>query len=165
MWGLSRWPIEWVIPQIKGCFLGGPSLSHVRNMEWMAFIPLGMEFMTYNGSYCLIYWFLCRVCAIPSFPMHPFSNPFYWHKFFKIQKNWVLQLGNIRLEISITMSLEGRVRESTIWVNKRVYHTCVDPSTSGTFIYVKFVFWRSSIILRETFHFSRDLFAWETRTL
>jgi hypothetical protein len=38
------------------------------------------------------------------------------------------------------MSLESRGTHSTIWVKKRVHRTYVDPSTSGTFIHVKFVF-------------------------
>jgi hypothetical protein len=64
----------------------------------------------------------------------------YSHKFIKVQNNWVLKLGNIRLERSISMSLESIGPQSAIWVKQRVYHTCVDPSTSGTFIYVKFDF-------------------------
>jgi hypothetical protein len=38
------------------------------------------------------------------------------------------------------MSLEARGIQSSMWVKQRVYHTCVDPSTSETFIYVDFVF-------------------------
>ena len=93
MGGLSRWPIEWVIPQLKGCFLGGPSPSHVRKMEWMGFIPLGMTFMTYNGFYYLIYWFLCRECATPSFQCIHFPSLFIGINLFKFKTigyyNWV----------------------------------------------------------------------------
>jgi hypothetical protein len=45
---------------------------------------LGMGFMTYKGLYCLIYGFLCRGCVATSFPMHPFSKPFYGLLFFKM---------------------------------------------------------------------------------
>ena len=38
---------------------------------------LGMGFMTYKGSYCLIYGCLCRGCVAPSFSMHHFSKPIY----------------------------------------------------------------------------------------
>ena len=43
-------------------------------------------------------------------------------------------MGNIILEGSTTMSLEVKGTQSYIWVKQRVYRTCVDPSTSGTFI-------------------------------
>jgi hypothetical protein len=40
-----------------------------------------MGFMTYKGSYCLIYGCLCRGCVAPSFSMHPFSKPIYCHHY------------------------------------------------------------------------------------
>jgi hypothetical protein len=49
-------------------------------------------------------------------------------------------MGNIKLEGNTTMSLEVGGTKSAMWVKQRVYRTCVDPSTSGTFIYVNFAF-------------------------
>jgi hypothetical protein len=79
MGGLSWWPIGWIIPQVKECFLGGSSPSHVKSMKWMGVKLLGMGFMTYKGSYYLIYGCLCRGCVAPSFSMQPFSKPIYCH--------------------------------------------------------------------------------------
>jgi len=78
MGGLSWWPIGWVISQVKECFLGGTSLNHENKVEWMGVKILGMGFMTYKGSYCLIYGCLCRGCVAPLFSMHPFSKPIYF---------------------------------------------------------------------------------------
>jgi hypothetical protein len=52
-----------------------PSLGHVEKMIWMGEILLGMGFVTYKGSQCLIYGCLCRGCVAPSFSMHHFSKP------------------------------------------------------------------------------------------
>jgi hypothetical protein len=41
-----------------------------------------MSFMTYKGSYYLIYGCLCRGCVAPSFSMQPFSKPIYCHFIF-----------------------------------------------------------------------------------
>ena len=78
MGGLTKRPIGWIIPQVKGGFLGGPSLIHVNNMKWMGVRLMCMGFMTYRGLYCLLYGCLWRGCVAPSFSMHPFSKPIYF---------------------------------------------------------------------------------------
>ena len=49
MGGLSWWPIGWIIPQVKECFPGGLSLSHVKSMRWIGVILLGMGFINIQG--------------------------------------------------------------------------------------------------------------------
>jgi hypothetical protein len=54
-------------------------------MKWMGVKLLGMGFITYKGSYYLIYACLCRGCAAPSFSMQPFSKPIY------CQLGWLIE--------------------------------------------------------------------------
>ena len=69
----------WV--NVKECFLGGPSLSHVSSVRWMGVSLLGMGFLDIQGLILSHLWTpLLRVHLLLSYQLfacHLFPNPFF----------------------------------------------------------------------------------------
>jgi hypothetical protein len=80
----------------RGCFQGETSLGHVVNVKWMGLDFQEWGFMTYKGSYCLIYGCLCRGCAALRPRCNIFASPFVNNslEYFHVEDVWGTKLIN-----------------------------------------------------------------------